>query len=123
MQRAWSREGAAGGQTPVMGLVQFFGSSPALLVFRQAFLVFTIFLAAFPSPTTPEAGSFLLPSTQQARKTLGHQLMWHQEGFVPFGTRWVEQVYFCSFKLLSVFFFFKAKTISTLLAHLFLPGG
>ena len=100
----------------MMGLVQIFGSSPALLVVSQAFLVFTIFPPPPPQRLDPSP-------LQQARKTLEHQLMRHREGFGPFGTRWVEQLYFCSFKMLNGFLLFKAKTISTLLVHLFLPWG
>lgn len=69
---------------------------------------------SFPSPPTPP---------QKARKTLGHQLMRHGRGVVPFGARWVEQIHFCSFKMLNRFLLFKAKTIATLLAHLFFYHG
>lgn len=81
------------------GLVQIFGSSPAVQPSSQAFRVFTIFLAVFPSPATPGAGSFL--------------------PFAPFGTRWLQQIYFCSFKMLNGSLLFTAKTLSTHLAHLF----
>lgn len=81
------------------GLVQIFGSSPAVQPNSQAFRVFTFFPAVFPSPATPEAGPFL--------------------PFAPFGTRWLQQIYFCSFKMLNGSLLFTAKTLSMLLAHLF----
>lgn len=66
----------------MMGLLQIFGSSPALPLFSQAFLVFTIFLAVFPSPSTPQAGSFPPPPTSQENP--GASLMRRREGVCAF---------------------------------------